>query len=169
VRAGGHDRRLLREHSLLTISKGIGGADDGTTAIRRRPLSTPGSWRPSCRSAPEWRGISRASPVCAPPPIFSPGSVSLPGGLLQDQRDTTQGVRQNSRGPARSAGRSVIRDQLTGCPRILRARRLPSYRSTTMKPAESAWLNFWLNGDPPCYTRNSSAIHRSLLSVVNSS
>src|SRR5215213_2437506 len=64
-----------------------------------------------------------------------PGLQPHRRGVLQDQGDTTQGVCQDSRDPTRSVGRSVVRDQLTGCPGILRARRLPSYGSTTMKRA----------------------------------
>ena len=65
-----------------------------------------------------------------------PGLQPHRRGLLQDQGNPTQGVCQDSRGPHRSARRSVIRDQLPGCLGILRARRLLSYRSTTMKRAE---------------------------------
>jgi transposase len=49
-----------------------------------------------------------------------------------------QGLRQDSRGPAGGAGRSIIRGQLLGCPGILRARRLPSCGSITMKYAVEA-------------------------------
>jgi hypothetical protein len=37
--------------------------------------------------------------------------------------------------PARGAGRSIVRGRLPGCPGVLRARRLLSYGSTTMKRA----------------------------------
>ena len=73
-------------------------------------------------------------------PSYSPdyNPIEEGGGLLQDQGDPTQDVCQDSGDLARSAGRSVIRDQLAGCPGILRARRLPSYGSTTMKRAVRA-------------------------------
>ncbi len=60
------------------------------------------------------------------------------GGFLQDQGDPTQSLRPDSGGPGRGAGRSIIRSQLPGCPGILRARRLPSYGSITMKDAVGA-------------------------------
>src|SRR5215211_8632529 len=67
------------------------------------------------------------------PAQLLPGLQSYRGGLLQGQADPTQGLCQDTRGPAGGAGRSIIRGQLLGCPGILRARRLPSCGSITMK------------------------------------
>src|SRR5215211_3081798 len=69
------------------------------------------------------------------PAQLLPGLQSYRGGLLQGQADPTQGLCQDTRGPAGGAGRSIIRGQLLGCPGILRARRLPSCGSITMKYA----------------------------------
>src|SRR5215211_6682875 len=74
------------------------------------------------------------------PAQLLPGLQSYRGDLLQGQADPTQGLCQDTRGPAGGAGRSIIRGQLLGCPGILRARRLPSCGSITMKYAVRGFI-----------------------------
>src|SRR5829696_6422505 len=78
------------------------------------------------------------------PAQLLPGLQPHRGGLLEDQGDRTQSLRQDSRGPARGAGRSIVRGQLPGCLGVLRARRLPSYGSTTMKRAVTVVCWSWI-------------------------
>jgi DDE superfamily endonuclease len=100
------------------------GIDETLERRQGKKIAAKGIYRDPVR----WLG----APV---PAQLLPGVQPHRGGLRQDQGDRTQSLRQDSRGPARGVGRSIVRGQLPGCPGVLRTRRLPSYGSTTMKRA----------------------------------